>query len=98
MAHIELEHVDLTFRVRRCPRRATWKEYLLQKLSRRSVEQSMEIHALRDIHLRVEPGSRLAILGRNGAGKSTLLKVLAGVYQPTHGRRLVEGRVCSLFD
>ncbi len=37
------------------------------------------------INFRVNPGERLAILGRNGAGKSTLIKVLAGLQRPTSG-------------
>jgi capsular polysaccharide transport system ATP-binding protein len=37
------------------------------------------------INFRVEPGERLAILGRNGAGKSTLIKILAGLQRPTAG-------------
>jgi branched-chain amino acid transport system ATP-binding protein len=31
-------------------------------------------HILHDVHLSMEEGARLSILGRNGAGKSTLLK------------------------
>ena len=34
---------------------------------------------LRDITMALEPGARLAILGRSGAGKSTLLRLLAGL-------------------
>jgi len=37
--------------------------------------------------LSVEPGDRLALLGRNGAGKTTLLKVLAGDLAPDGGER-----------
>src|SRR4051794_41257874 len=34
---------------------------------------------LNDVNLVVEPGDRIALLGRNGAGKSTLIKLIGGV-------------------
>lgn len=41
---------------------------------------------LNDVNLTVEPGDRLALLGRNGAGKSTLIKLIGGVEMPTAGK------------
>ncbi|MES2711559.1 MAG: ABC transporter ATP-binding protein [Pseudomonadota bacterium] len=41
---------------------------------------------LRGVHLRVERGDTIGILGRNGAGKSTLVRILAGVEKPSHGK------------
>jgi len=38
------------------------------------------------INASVEPGEKLAILGRNGAGKTTLMKLIGGVEEPTSGR------------
>lgn len=37
------------------------------------------------LNLVVEPGDRIALLGRNGAGKSTLIKLIGGVEMPTSG-------------
>jgi len=47
--------------------------------------------ALRQISLRVEAGSCLALLGRNGAGKTTLLRILAGLSREGRGRVRVLG-------
>jgi len=48
--------------------------------------------ALKDISMKVHAGEVMCLLGDNGAGKSTLIKILSGVYQPSAGRYLVEGR------
>lgn len=37
--------------------------------------------ALQDVHLRIEAGQRVAIVGENGAGKTTLLSCLIGLSQ-----------------
>src|SRR5579875_451491 len=49
-------------------------------------------YALRDINVKVEPGSKLAIVGRTGAGKSTMVKLLTRLVEPTAGRVLIDGR------
>jgi ATP-binding cassette subfamily B protein len=46
---------------------------------------------LHDLDLVLAPGESVALVGENGAGKTTMLKLLAGFYQPTAGRILVDG-------
>ena len=48
---------------------------------------------LEDVHLALEAGERICVVGRNGAGKSTLLRLLAGEIQPDEGERRVQAGV-----
>ncbi len=41
------------------------------------------------LSLVVQPGDRVALVGRNGSGKSTLLKVMAGLVEADRGDRVV---------
>ncbi len=41
-----------------------------------------------DLSLVVQPGDRVALVGRNGSGKSTLMKVMAGLVLPDSGTRV----------
>ena len=49
------------------------------------------IVAVRDLHLRVEPGEVYGLLGPNGSGKSTTLKIILGLVSPTRGKAEIFG-------
>lgn len=71
---------------------------LLGSLKRSGELQRGEFNSLKDISFEVRAGECLGIVGPNGAGKSTLLKLLAGIYLPASGKRVVQGKISSLFD
>jgi ABC-type lipoprotein export system ATPase subunit len=50
-----------------------------------------EVLAVDDVHLSVNPGEFVLILGRSGSGKSTLLAMLAGLIRPTAGVVRIRG-------
>ena len=47
--------------------------------------------AVDDVHLDVEAGQILALLGQNGAGKTTTIRMLTGLLRPTRGWARVAG-------
>ncbi|WNG17009.1 peptidase domain-containing ABC transporter [Cystobacter fuscus] len=53
---------------------------------------------VRDVSVEIQPGQRVAIVGRSGAGKSTLANLLLGMYQPSAGRILYDGMDLSELD
>ncbi len=45
-----------------------------------------------DLNLHVDEGEIVSVIGPNGAGKTTLFNLVTGVYEPTAGDILFEGR------
>ena len=50
------------------------------------------IHALKGIHLKVQEGEIVTLVGANGAGKSTTLLTIAGLLKPQKGAIYYQGR------
>lgn len=53
---------------------------------------------LEEISVAVTPGSRIALVGRTGSGKSTLARLMAGLYEPSSGRVLFDGKDLRHLD
>jgi ATP-binding cassette subfamily C protein LapB len=49
------------------------------------------VDSLSAIDLKINPGERIAIIGRVASGKSTLGRLMCGLYAPTDGEMLVDG-------
>lgn len=66
------------------------EEYVLEM--KQIVKTFPGVQALRGVELKVRPGEIHALMGENGAGKSTLMKCIAGIYHPTSGAVVFDGK------
>src|SRR5205085_1716269 len=50
------------------------------------------LKALTDFNFSLDPGQLLGLIGPNGAGKTTAFNVVTGMYKPTSGTILFDGK------
>ncbi len=67
----------------------TWKVYQLGKV---------ELIALKNVNLDVNPGDFVTIMGASGSGKSTLLNIIGCLDSPTKGKVFLKGKDISLLS
>ena len=51
-----------------------------------------EIHALKDVNMKIPDGKITGIIGHTGSGKSTLVQMFNGLLKPQEGHVLLDGR------
>jgi ATP-binding cassette, subfamily B, bacterial len=54
--------------------------------------------ALHDVSVTIEPGQKVALVGRTGSGKSTLARLLLGLHEPTEGEIRYDGQAMAELD
>ncbi|GHV84770.1 sugar ABC transporter ATP-binding protein [Spirochaetia bacterium] len=56
------------------------------------------VKVLDDISFDIRKGEIMGLIGENGAGKSTLIKIISGIYQPSLGNLVLDGKAVSIPD
>jgi len=56
------------------------------------------VETLRGVSFSIEPGEKVAILGRIGSGKSTVARLILGLYEPGRGAVLLDGTDIRQID
>jgi len=98
MVSVIVENLGLVYRVRRKLTLAARDRRVPTERRISSEGGKQFVTALEGVSFSLQPGDRLGLVGPNGAGKTTLLKVLFGIFEPTSGRVVVDGRVDALFN
>ena len=53
--------------------------------------KTIPVHAVQNVHLHIEEGEFIALVGPSGSGKSTLLNIIGGLDEPTEGTVFIDG-------
>ena len=71
----------------------------LQDLHKIYGSGELEVHALKDINLTINPGEYCSIMGASGSGKSTMMNVIGCLDRPTRGIYQLDGdNVANMND
>src|SRR5579863_6207352 len=62
----------------------------LQDLSVVFCNRNIEVTAVKDVNIDIQPGQFVSLLGPSGCGKSTLLGTIGGMTRPSRGRVLID--------
>lgn len=101
MARIDLCNISIEFPVYNINARSFKKNFLRVATGgtvSKDANQHIVVRSLNDITLSIHHGDRIGLIGHNGSGKSTLLRLLAKIYEPTHGSLKIDGQVSPLLD
>jgi ABC-2 type transport system ATP-binding protein len=101
MAHIELNSVSIEFPIYNIDARSLKKRLISFSTGGailKDAHQAVVVKALDNVNIKIEHNDSVGLIGCNGAGKSTLLRLLAGIYEPTHGTLKVDGKISSILD
>lgn len=79
-------------------RTSSLREWFIRRVLRQPVQIRRAGFTLWKLDLRVERGEVVALIGTNGSGKSTALRLVAGIYQPSGGTVVTNGRMAAIIE
>jgi lipopolysaccharide transport system ATP-binding protein len=100
MAKIEFDNVSLSYPIYGS-HGMSLRSHLMRVATGGSIEKDSRttvITALKNVSFTLKDGDAVGLIGHNGAGKSTMLRTMAGIYPPSSGRVLRQGKTATVFE
>lgn len=100
MAKIEFDNVTLRYPIYGS-HGMSLRSHLMRVATGGNIEKGSRttvITALKDVSFTLNDGDAVGLIGHNGAGKSTLLRTMAGIYPPSSGKVLRQGKTSTVFE
>jgi ABC-type polysaccharide/polyol phosphate transport system ATPase subunit len=100
MAKIEFDNVSLRYPIYGS-HGMSLRSHLMRVATGGSIEQDSRttvITALKDVSFMLKDGDAVGLIGHNGAGKSTMLRTMAGIYPPSTGKVIRQGKTATVFE
>lgn len=100
MAKIEFDNVTLRYPIYGS-HGMSLRSHLMRVATGGNIEKDSRttvITALKDVSFTLKDGDAVGLIGHNGAGKSTLLRTMAGIYPPSSGKVVRQGKTSTVFE
>jgi ABC-type polysaccharide/polyol phosphate transport system ATPase subunit len=100
MAKIEFENVTLRYPIYGS-HGMSLRSHLMRVATGGNIEKDSRttvITALKEVSFTLKEGDSVGLIGHNGAGKSTLLRAMAGIYPPSKGSVIRQGKTATVLE
>ncbi len=100
MARIEFENVTLRYPIYGS-HGMSLRSHLMRVATGGNIEKDSRttvVTALKDVSFSLKDGDAVGLIGHNGAGKSTLLRAMAGIYPPSQGKVIRQGKTATVLE
>jgi ABC-type polysaccharide/polyol phosphate transport system ATPase subunit len=100
MARLQLDDVSVEYPIYNASSMSLRNQLVAISTGGRMAQEAgniVTVRALDGVTMSLKDGDRVGLLGHNGSGKTTLLRTMAGIFRPTKGKMVIEGRVSSIF-
>jgi ABC-type polysaccharide/polyol phosphate transport system ATPase subunit len=100
MAKIEFDNVSLRYPIYGS-HGMSLRSHLMRVATGGNIEKDSRttvVTALREVSFNLKDGDAVGLIGHNGAGKSTMLRTMAGIYPPSSGKVIRQGKTATVFE